>query len=54
MGKLPFVFLIGGGDIVQKTHTMIYNIVISLGYLPEFEGKTILMKTPNTPDTGLR
>ena len=48
-GKPPFELLVRGA---QKIPLAGKAIAIVLGCLPELEGKTLLLKTPCTLDTG--
>lgn len=39
---------------VQESPQTVETVAIALGCPPELEGKTLLLKTPHTSDTGLR
>lgn len=47
MENLPLV------SVVKKTWQTIKTIVVAFAYLPELEGKTLLLKISHTSDTGM-
>lgn len=48
--KHPFQLLVRG---IQETPQMISTIAVAFRCLPDAEGQSLLLKTPQTSDTGL-